>query len=611
MRFGILLVVLSGCSASSDVIAVGAGGPRQPSPVTALAFSPDGRVLLTGDPKGIVRIWDSQSGQLIRATVPAPAAAGVSGLVMSPDGSRVAILSGGEEVTVWPLQDGLPMRVIRAGHTIRTAAFLPDSSGLVTGGEGRRVELWDTTTGEARWMIDESSFPMRRVLVAPDGSTVVCLVHGGTLSFRDALDGSLRFTAPGFLPLTTSIGFFPDGRLVVSPGNYAWNLRTWKREPLDPWSIGTKKVWTSPTSTDITRVHRTIWRSTISRLDSSIAPILWDGHFDNGGIEGIAVTASLSRLAFGGADGIIRIVDVGSLEDRHGRFPGGAVQLALSPDGKHVAARAAEDKRVRLWHADRPSDSSWFSVPDAANLQLAFDAEGAFLRAACGGFFHEWSVRAEPYTVESQWFPNPKNAIPVAFSADGQFGWGILSKDKIRHQGPDGSYRTIAPAEPRLEVNRIVSSPDGRAALAFDSLAGKVLWIDSKGSREVPLAETLPARTQMALLANGRVAIFNRGKDGLDLGVEVYDLESNKSLHRLVPSEATRINAIAPFQTGTRFVLGDNTGHIYLCDAQSGLITSLQGHPGFKVLALAVSADGSTLVSSSTDESVLIQRLRP
>jgi WD40 repeat protein len=83
-------------------------------PVVALAFSADGKTLLTGcaddfHTSGEARLWDATSGQPIAPARSFPR--GVSAIAFRPDGQAVAIASGGlslrgpgdGDVSVWPL----------------------------------------------------------------------------------------------------------------------------------------------------------------------------------------------------------------------------------------------------------------------------------------------------------------------------------------------------------------------------------------------------------------------------------------------------------------------------------------------------------------------------
>jgi len=88
--------------------------------VTSLAFTPDGRILLTGSEDGTVRLWDMTSGtnQAIWRLSSA-----VIGMIISPDGQTVAILTGG----------------------------------FIYGGGVFRLELWDMASGEQRQVLIEST----------------------------------------------------------------------------------------------------------------------------------------------------------------------------------------------------------------------------------------------------------------------------------------------------------------------------------------------------------------------------------------------------------------------------------------------------------------------
>ena len=74
---------------------------------------------------------------------------GVWAVAFSPDGSMLA--SGGAErlVRMWDIETGRLLRSLR-GHTndIRAIVFTPDGQALATGSEDRTIRLWNGKTGE-------------------------------------------------------------------------------------------------------------------------------------------------------------------------------------------------------------------------------------------------------------------------------------------------------------------------------------------------------------------------------------------------------------------------------------------------------------------------------
>ena len=121
----------------------------------AVAFSPDGRYLVTGGANGTVDVWDADDGRRIGplGTHDRP----VRGLVFSPDGRRLASAGADGEVKLWdatrlgekqepqePLRT-FPRASPGAGLNV---AFSPDGRRLATGGEEYTVKIWDVETGE-------------------------------------------------------------------------------------------------------------------------------------------------------------------------------------------------------------------------------------------------------------------------------------------------------------------------------------------------------------------------------------------------------------------------------------------------------------------------------
>jgi WD40 repeat protein len=128
-------------------------GPHQPlrsfaaySPGVGLsmAFSPDGKRLVTGGREYTVRIWDVETGDELLPPLRGHTG-DISTVAFSPDGRLVA--SGGEDSTVkvWDSRTGELLRSFR-GHTglVSTMAFL-DRRTLVTGSRDRKIMFWDLT----------------------------------------------------------------------------------------------------------------------------------------------------------------------------------------------------------------------------------------------------------------------------------------------------------------------------------------------------------------------------------------------------------------------------------------------------------------------------------
>ena len=100
------------------------------TPVLALAPSPDGALLASGDKGGGIKVWRVATGVLL-LRLDAAHAAGVTALAFSPDGSR--LLSAGYDgaARVHGLKSGRQLSELR-GHTsyVLAAAYTPDGASI-------------------------------------------------------------------------------------------------------------------------------------------------------------------------------------------------------------------------------------------------------------------------------------------------------------------------------------------------------------------------------------------------------------------------------------------------------------------------------------------------
>jgi hypothetical protein len=157
-----------------------------------VAFSPDGRLALTGSWDKTARLWDVASGRQVRRL--AGHAAPVLSVALSPDG-RLA-LTGSDDGTarLWDVASGREVRQL-AGHTggVNSVAFSPDGRLALTGSRDKTARVWDFSR-PAQYREFDAKVPhayevLRRTPEDPDALRVV----GEWYAFRGLWDWACDF----------------------------------------------------------------------------------------------------------------------------------------------------------------------------------------------------------------------------------------------------------------------------------------------------------------------------------------------------------------------------------------------------------------------------------
>jgi WD40 repeat protein len=186
--------------------------------VQAVVFSRDGQTVVGGGWGNTIRLWDVTTGKLKKTIRTSNF---VSALAMSPDGRLLASGGGSNEhpennLQLWEMPTGKPRGLLK-GHTdaVLSLAFSPDGSILASGSSDRTVKLWDPQSGTVRQTLTgESSGQVPLVAFSPSGTTlaIVGLDLNRGIRLLDIPSGATRTLDADF---TDSVAFSPDGRTVA------------------------------------------------------------------------------------------------------------------------------------------------------------------------------------------------------------------------------------------------------------------------------------------------------------------------------------------------------------------------------------------------------------
>lgn len=244
---------------------------------------------------------------------------------------------------------------------LRGLAFSPDGRLLAVvgpgdGGRHAAVELRTVPAGEGKAAFKLDASWGESVAFSPDGRLLA--VGGGELYHGDVtvLDAGTGKTAWSRKDVATTsfvrVAFSPDGKLLAGVGDAGS-----RADPL-------VRIWDARTG----------------------APLrTWKGH--RLGVTTAAFSADGRVLATGGADGAVKLWDVGTGELKRSMAaeskapPGDArvVTVAFSPDGKVVAA-GSDPRDVRLWDVET---GALRRAPEntVRPTALAFSPDGSLLAA--------------------------------------------------------------------------------------------------------------------------------------------------------------------------------------------------------------------------------------
>ncbi len=141
------------------------------SAVLALAFSPDGKTLVSGSKDGSVRLWRLDSGG--ETLIPRAHPLGVRAVAFCSDGKRIA--SGGWDsyVRIWDAGSGRKLKEFKTGSRVQAVAWSGDGKYVAAGSDDGIVSVWDMSGPDRAVVLKEHVGAVSVVRFVDDESLLV------------------------------------------------------------------------------------------------------------------------------------------------------------------------------------------------------------------------------------------------------------------------------------------------------------------------------------------------------------------------------------------------------------------------------------------------------
>jgi WD40 repeat protein len=597
------------------------------SAVYCVAFSPDGKQIVSGSGHKMIKIWDAETGKEINTL--AGHTSTVLSVAFSPDGKVIASGSHDNTIKLWNNQTGAWLKTL-AGHSsaVKSVAFSPDGGWIASGSSDHTIKVWDTATGAEIMTLTGHSNDVWSVAISPDGKTIVSGGSGNinvvsgrqheNIIIWDAESGEVIKTLEGHSASVNSVAFSPDGKTIAS-GSYR-NIKLWNSQTgvvLKTLAGLAGNIVGGFTSVAFSPDGKTLASAGVSVDGNNGTITIWDrntgeelrtlaGHARS--VHSVAFSPDGKTIASGGMDKTVKLWNIGS-ELAPRTIAGtsrGFNSVVFSPDGKTIASGGA-DETIRIWNAETGEEIKTLAGNIMGGYQaivtsVAFSPDGKTIASGNDrGRIKLWNSQTGAEIKAFGPDIDVSSVLKVIFSTDGK---RLASVNTRAVRSWDIRFGRLIGIRELSLMRCFAFSPDGKTTAS-----------GSHSSPTIKVRDTATGEEIITLEGHGSVVLsVTFSPDGKTLAsgsgdntVKLWNSQTGvvlKTLAGLAGNIVGGVTSVAFSPDGKTLASGSGDNTVKLWDVQTGKeIDTLAAHSK-RIKCIAFSPDGKTLASGSDDGTI-------